>query len=428
MRAITFRRQAMPWGMMSCYHRHRLTTAPVTLFLVQDGRAVALPYRPEWFDYGTSGIAPMAGLDYAGFALHDEKGEWASFQGASYFRCTGPLRQYGLSARGLAIDTGFDDIKEEFPDFVQMYVENKGNGHWVIFCLLDGPSVCGAYRFAMARDAPWEVEAVLFMRNGVRRLGIAPLTSMYWYGENDPERCHDWRPEVHDSDGLLVAQADPDTRLWRPLTNPPGPKIHNENHGMAMRGGFGLMQRDGLADHYLSPEARYQLRPSLWVEPLQDWKQGKVQLVILPTSDEYHDNVVAFWMPQGRLHQGDRLHLRYRLWWTRAPWHGMGPAGFVAATRWGWVKPDVLRMAIDWAGLPQTVSQGLLAHIEGIPASQVILRHLPELGLWQVLFDLSRKDLTEQGRVRAFLCQEGITLSETWEYPLSDLLTHCRPC
>ena len=425
MRAITFRRQAMPWGMMSCYHRHRLTKTPVALFLVQDGRAIHLPYRPDWFDYDASGITPLEDLGYAGFALHDDHGEWASFQGASYFRCVGPLRQYGLSARGIAIDTGLA-TPEEFPDFVQMYVENRGDGQWTVYCLLDGPSVCGAYRFDMARDAPWEVHAALFMRKHVQRLGIAPLTSMYWYGENSPAHCLDWRPEVHDSDGLLVAQRH-GGRLWRPLTNTAS-QVHNEGWAMAPRGGFGLMQRDGLVDHYLSPEARYQLRPSLWVEPLQDWKQGEVQLVILPTSDEYHDNVVAFWVPQATTRPGDRLQLHYRLWWTRAPWHSTGPAGFVVATRLGWVKPDVLRMAIDWSGLPQAVSQGLRVHIDGVPASKVVLHHLSELGIWQVLFDLSRKDLTEQGIMRAFLHREGITLSETWAYPQRDALAHCQPC
>ncbi len=425
MRAITFRQQAMPWGMMSCHHRHRLTRTPVALFLVQDGRAAPLPYRPEWFDYAASGIAPLKDLGYAGFALHDAQGEWASFQGASYFRCVGPLRQYGLSARGIAIDTGLDS-PEEFPDFVQMYVANRGHGQWAVFCLLDGPSVCGAYRFLMARDAPWEVQAALFMRQPVQRMGIAPLTSMYWYGENSPEHCHDWRPEVHDSDGLLVAQAHGE-RLWRPLMNPPGPQVRNESHAMVARGGgFGLMQRDGFVDHYQSPEARYHLRPSAWVEPLGDWQQGALQLVILPTSDEYHDNVVAFWMPQAMARQGKRLDLRYRLWWTRAPWHGAGPAGYVTATRWGWVQPDVLRMVIDWAGLPQDVP--CQAHIQGAAASSVTLRYLPELGLWQLLFDLSRKDLMEQGTLRVFLHREGVALSETWGYPHSAVLAHCKPC
>jgi glucans biosynthesis protein len=186
------------------------------------------------------------------------------------------------------------------------------------------------------------------------------------------------------------------------------------------------MQRDGLVDHYLSPEARYQLRPSLWVEPLQDWKQGEVQLVILPTSDEYHDNVVAFWVPRIPPRPGDRLQLHYRLWWTRAPWHSTGPAGFVAATRLGWVKPDVLRMAIDWSGLSKDASPQ--AHIESNAAFKVVVHQLPDLGLWQLLFDLPRHALTEQGVLRVFLHREGVTLSETWAYPMRDVLAHCQPC
>ena len=49
-----------------------------------------------------------------------------------------------------------------------------------------------------------DVDAALYPRKSIERLGIAPLTSMFQCGENDRRMANDWRPEIHDSDGLSL--------------------------------------------------------------------------------------------------------------------------------------------------------------------------------------------------------------------------------
>ena len=77
-------------------------------------------------------------------------------------------------------------------------------------------------RFAMTRGKAvvMEIERALFLRREVSRLGIAPLTSMYWFSETMKPTAIDWRPEVHDSDGLAMWTGAGE-HIWRPLNNPP---------------------------------------------------------------------------------------------------------------------------------------------------------------------------------------------------------------
>ena len=109
-----------------------------------------------------------------------------------------------------------------------------------------------------------DIEATLFMRAAVSRFGIAPLTSMYWFSETKKETAIDWRPEVHDSDGLSMWSGNGE-RLWRPLNNPPRIMVSafSDNNPR----GFGLCQRDRVFDHYLDG-VYYDRRPTLWVEPM----------------------------------------------------------------------------------------------------------------------------------------------------------------
>ena len=139
-------------------------------------------------------------------------GDWLAFQGASYFRSSGELEQYGLSARGIAIDTALPS-PEEFPRFTEFFVERDGPAVNV-YALLDGPSVTGAYRIHCRKDGivTTEVEARLFARSDIKRLGIAPLTSMFWYSELNRAGAPDWRPEVHDFGRARLVD-----RQWRAL-------------------------------------------------------------------------------------------------------------------------------------------------------------------------------------------------------------------
>ena len=214
------------------------------------------------------------------------------FLGASYFRAVARGTQYGLSARDRrrhcnAVRRGISVL----PEF---WIENLQDAEQITAC--HSPSLAGAYRFILTpgEETVMDVECMLFLRRDVQKIGIAPLTSMYLYGEPENGRDGDFRPEVHDSDGLLYHSEEGEW-TWRPLANPK--RLAVLSAPLQNPRGFGLMQRDWLFDHYQDLEARYEKRPSLWIEPLSEWGEGNVELVEIPTEQEIHDNIVAYWVP-----------------------------------------------------------------------------------------------------------------------------------
>ncbi len=291
----------------------RYAPNPVGIHIVENGQARSLPFSPSLFT-AEAGHAPPLGI--AGFRAMtaDGKSDWLAFQGASYFRTAGAQDQYGLSARGIAIDTGIDG-REEFPAFTDFWIERTGAQGYTVHALLDGPSVTGAYRIESVKGAggvEQRVSAVLFFRRDVERLGIAPATSMFWYGEGNRAAGSDWRPEIHDSDGLALLTGAGE-RLWRPLVNPPRPTL--DSFADTNPRGFGLLQRDRDFDHYQDDGAFYDRRANLWVQPQGDWGRGQVMLYAFPTNSETVDNIVAFWNPADAPKAGQKRQFDYRLSW-----------------------------------------------------------------------------------------------------------------
>ncbi|MGQ0751766.1 MAG: glucan biosynthesis protein [Betaproteobacteria bacterium] len=322
------------------FHLGLFFLSAVRMHEAANGQAQELAYDPEMFDYGKSGLKGgqlPSDLGFAGFQLYfhtDFTRDMVAFLGASYFRAVGGEMQYGLSARGLAIDTGMAR-PEEFPSFTAFWLERPApeSGGVTVHALLDSPSATGAYRFVIFPGATtvMDVDAAIYPRKPIERLGIAPLTSMYQYGENDRRMANDWRPEIHDSDGLAMWTGRGEW-IWRPLVNPP--LLRFNSHGDENPRGFGLMQRDRNFDHYQDDGAFYDLRPSLWVEPKSGWGKGSVQLLELPTVDETFDNIVAFWNPKRQPQPGEELLYGYRLYWgARIPFGT--PLAQVVATRTG---------------------------------------------------------------------------------------------
>jgi len=240
------------------------------LHAVADGKAREILYGPDYFDYGASGLDPaaLAKLGFSGFRVMDGTGkptDWLAFQGASYFRSSGQEEQYGASARGIAINTAAATA-EEFPRFSEFWLDD--NGPVIsIYALLDGPSITGAYKFdAMKNESKAVVmncHCDLFFRADISRLGVAPLTSMYWYGENERRKAADWRPEIHDNDGLALWTGKGE-RIWRPLVNPP--QVMTNSFADNNPKGFGLLQRDRDFANYQDDGAFYDRRPGIWVE------------------------------------------------------------------------------------------------------------------------------------------------------------------
>ena len=404
----------------------------VGMNVVRADGAHRLEFSPSQFDYGRNTFASRVpqNLGYAGFRIHypiktkEYKDEVIVFLGASYFRAVGKDEVFGLSARGLAIDTA-ESWGEEFPWFREFWlVTPPPNGKEVtIYALLDSPSITGAYRFVVAPgdQTTVAVECRLFPRKEIRKLGIAPLTSMFFHGEDTTRWFPDFRPEVHDSDGLLINFSTGEW-LWRPLDNPR--TLHVSGFQMQGPKGFGLVQRDRDFDHYQDLETSAHRRPSVWIAPRQDWGAGRVEVVAIPTNEDINDNVVSYWVPEKAPRPGESAGFGYVMSWygedTTRP-----PGGRVVATRRdnGTMK-DAQRFVIDFASaklasIPQDkVLRGVVTVVGGEEAAELLDQHVvrnPFIKGWRLTFQVRPKK-RDPLELRAFLDQGGETLSETWSY------------
>lgn len=324
---------------------------PVHVHLVEAGSVRRLEYDPALFAFegaaaSLASLHPGAVPGFAGFRVHyplhdrDTQDEVAAFLGASYFRVLGAGQEYGLSARGLAVDPAVDG-PEEFPDFRAFWIERPdvAGSSLVIHALLDGPSVSGAFRFELGPGDPTDVlvDARVFARRDIRKLGVAPLSSMFLHAPGHGPSHDDFRPRVHDSDGLQMLTGEGEW-IWRPLGN--GPGLHVTSLRDEAPAGFGLLQRARDFEAYLDLEARYHRRPGYWIEVLGgDWGGGGVELLEIPSASEFNDNVAAYWVPDEPFRAGDERRYRYRL------------------VTVGGVPPDmdvarVVRTVVSWDALP----------------------------------------------------------------------------
>lgn len=300
-RDIRFRKSQALWRgqalfSVEFFHRAFLYTEPVLINEVIGEGVRSVAYDAALFDPGKNTL-PLDELgphtSFAGFRVHypinrpDYADEVVAFLGASYFRMVGRGQSYGVSARGLAIDTALAS-GEEFPWFSEFWLVRPAAKAttMTIYALLESKSVVGVYRFDLTpgADTVLDVEVRLFARADIQKLGVAPLTSMFLYGENRTRFFDDFRPEVHDSDGLVMETGTRE-RIWRPLTN--DGQLRVSSLLTEKLGGFGLAQRDRDFNSYLDLEAHYEKRPSLWVRPRDgDWGKGMVQLIEIPTRQE----------------------------------------------------------------------------------------------------------------------------------------------
>ncbi len=428
---------------LQAFHLGYLFTRPVTVNVGREGIFAPVPYSTDLFDYGALKLPRRLPIDlgFAGFRIHyplndpKENDELISFVGSSYFRWLGRDQKYGLSARGLAIDTGKLDNNEEFPFFREFWVDahDAKADRLTVYALLDSPSVAGAYQFEVKPGlySSVEVTARLFARRTIERLGIAPLTSMYFLGENDRHmndrnKYDEFRPELHDSDGLLMHTAAGEW-VWRPLKNPLIQEVQRfEAKGLK---GFGLMQRDRRFDSYQDIELNYEQRPSYWIEPLGDWGAGVVELVELATKDETADNIVAAFVPQAPLEAGKDLSLSYRMLSLDAglDLHSLGYAvnTFSAPARaLGSAEAEralTRRLIVDFAGgeLDYFLSDPGLVQVETTAQGASVLARLvvpnPAVKGLRVMIDVQfEKD--KIGIVGAALRSASRTLTETWTY------------
>ena len=435
-RDIRFRPERALWKdqklpfQVQFFHPGLYYDRPVAISVVSDGGVKPLGFSPNDFDYGRNEFASRVpqNLGYAGFRVHapikkpNYYDEVIVFLGASYFRAVGKNEVFGLSARGLAVDTALSS-GEEFPYFREFWLvtPKAKDKQLTVYALLDSPSVTGAYQFVIdpGEQTAVAVVARLFPRRKIEKLGIAPLTTMFFVGENSQRTYEDFRPEVHDSDGLLI-NFNSGEWLWRPLDNPRTLRVSSFRTAHPL--GYGLLQRDRDFDHYQDLETRPELRPSAWIAPQGNWGEGRVELVEIPTKADINDNVVAFWVPNKPPEPGAMGSYAYTLYWySDNP--SVSPSGRVVATRRDRGTADnAYRIVIDFDGkklesLPEdTVLRGVVTIASGDDTAELLDQQVvknPVTGGWRLTFQI-RPLKGDPVELRAFLDQGGNSLTETW--------------
>lgn len=437
----------------------------VSISEVTGETSAPIAFNPDWFDSGEPSpawkTAPVT-LDFAGFRIYypindrDRKNEVAVFLGGTHFRAVARKSDYGLTARGLILNPALAE-GEEIPYFRRFWLvrPKTEDTSLTLFALLDSPSLTGAYQFVIkpGPSTVMDIQARLFKRAGARwprKIGLAPVASMYLFSEKENGSRQDWRPEVHNSDVLLMVSGR-DNWLQRPLVNPERLAVSDFN--ISPPRGFGLMQRDDNFDHYQDFAARFERRSSLWVELLDDGEPGRLELMEIPSSRDYNDNILAFWLPD-RLDPGsaggeapklngaaslkDDLSFSYRLYWMPP---GVTPhqLGRVAATRMAVdAQKENVEFIIDFEGdnvntIP--AETGLASQIEvgaDYPVLEKSLRKNPVTGGWRLSFKvglppeknmmqslISASDERVSQRFKARLIKgENLpeSLTETWVY------------
>ena len=434
---IQFNRDKAQWAgdktpfKLSFYHQGMHFDTPVKINEVTATKVEEIKYDPSRFTFGDVKFDPKAteNLGWAGFRVlypinkADKQDEIMTMLGASYFRVVGKGQIYGLSARGMAIDTALPS-GEEFPRFTEFWIEKPkpNDKHLVIFALLDSPRATGAYRFTLRPgvDTVVDVKAQMFLRDKVGKLGIAPLTSMYLFGANQPSKVLNYRRELHDSSGLAIHAGNGEW-IWRPLNNPKHLSV--SNFSVENPRGFGLLQRGRDFSHYEDLDDNYDKRPSAWIEPQGDWGKGSVDLVEIPTADETNDNIVAFWSPDTLPEPLKPFDFAYRLHWTmdEAALHPADSAWAQQTLRsTGDVKqsnlirqPDgSVAYLVDFEGpslkaLPENAAVRSQVSVgDNAELVENNVRYNPETKGWRLTLRMKIKDPSKSTEMRASLVQD----------------------
>ena len=442
-RNIQFREESALWAgpdagaVLHAYHPGWLFDSTVSLHEVVDGLARPLHFTSNDFRYFGGTFATVSDTielpGVAGFRLNaplnapDRYDEVVSFLGASYFRALGAGNRYGLSARGLAVNTATSE-SEEFPHFRAFWLERPRPGSAVVtfYALLDSESVTGAYKFTLepGDTTTMDVTTELFFRLDVQQLGIAPLTSMYLFGPNDRGLFDDYRARVHDSEAMIINSDQ--SSLFRVLNNPP--RLANSYFSAQSPQSFGLVQRHRAFDDYLDAGAHYELRPSLMVEPVGDWGNGMIRLIEIPSDLEANDNIVAFWIPDGDFVAGDTMRISYRLHWGTFPQGAQSELAQISRTLAGHggvsgVKPrtDRRKFVIDFEGnalgeLKVDLEVTAQVSVSNGSLEEEVLQKVEGFDqLWRLVLEVvADNDATVE--LRANLDAGDQALTETWVY------------
>jgi glucans biosynthesis protein len=455
-REIRFRRDRALWTAdnlpfrIEFFHPGYLYQEPVHVYEFTPTHVQSIRFVQDFFDYGNlRNIANQipANTGYAGFRVlyplnkPDQLDELGAFIGASYFRLLAKDLRYGMSARGLALDCGEGDRTEEFPIFTDWWLGKpaKDDNELHLFAILDSVSCAGAYEFLIhpGETTTAGIRAVLYFRETnlvtavdknwkpLKTIGLAPLTSMFWFGQDTERKFDDYRTGVHDSDGLLVHMGNGET-FWRPLDNPPLTR-HQVFYAPSIKG-FGLLQRERNFASYQDLFNLYNEVPSVWVEPEGNWGEGNLHLVELSTTYEGLDNIVAFWDPKNKPAPLEPFRFGYTLHWEGGFADIKRSENRVVSTRIG---PDTQfqgarQFVIDFAGpkfdaIPEDKPPMAIANCSGGAhiADTLVLRN-PFMSTWRVIVKMVPPADTNAAVDLRCTLQEGTNaIGETWVYQWS---------
>ena len=435
-RMIDFRKDAalfadanQPYRVMTDT-RGSLFRTPIKLSVVSENGARPHAYDPADFDFEPLELSEedKAALGLAGFRLlaplnrGGKFDEVLSVKGASFFRALGTDNKYGASARGISIKTASPE-GEEFPVFKEFWLQEPkmADQGFVFHALLDGPSVTGAYQFRIQPgvQTKMQVSAVIYARKETSQIGLAPLTSMFEFSPHDPEtKGDDFRPRVHDSEGF-AAVLDNGEWIWRPLSNPDTLQISTFSTSVPQ--GFGLIQKTRDYEQYQDIEAAYEARPSVWVTPGEGWRAGELQLVEIPTPNEYHDNIIGFWKLRDPLKAGEGMRFSYQMDWGLEP-PVRPPLAEIHATRTGVAEGRDNRLFIvDFEVADINSADDLSAEVTTSSGeiTRTVLTPDRRNGRLRLSFELDQPSGSD-AELRAILKRGDRPASETWLYRWKD--------
>ncbi len=427
-----WRRERLPFQ-IHFFHPGCIQNDQIKIHLVDGDNDQVLPFDQQMFRYDNGVESEYLGPEtmFSGFRIHyplnrpEYLDELIVFQGATYFRALAKGLNYGISSRTIAVNTAGEQ-PEEFPLFRDIWIfrPDRSDHSITVMGLFDGPSLSGAAEFIVTPELVTyvDVRVSIFSRDKeVKNYGISPLTSMFWFGGNSQYKWGDFRPEVHDSDGLLIHK-NQDRWVWRPLTN--DGRLKKSFFQCAAMKGFGLLQRNRNFFDYKDIEAKYDNRPSVWVESSGNWQDGFVELIEIPTHTEYNDNIVAFWKPSSPLPPNSNIEFKYRQTWFGDE-KVIPPHGKVVSTALSNPPPGLPPLSkrfiveFTWPDMDADVKSGQIK--DTVTASNGTISN--KTGIynsyekrWRLFFDVTAEKPNEPVELVAYLSKDDKVLTEYWTY------------
>src|SRR5271166_4014366 len=402
-------------------HRGFVFTTPITINIVENGLSQKVIYDPADFDFGKLKPPPPIGdLGFSGLRIlkaADHGFEDAAiFQGASFYRSRARGQDFGVTARGLAIRTG-DDPGEEFPLFREFWVEKPppASNTLTMYALLDSASVTGSFRFTIRplEATLIDTEMTLIARMATDKIGIGAMAGDYLFSSLDHRRTDDWRAAVYEVTGVQILSGKGEW-LWRPVVNRDTLQISAFSDVNPR--GFRLLPRSRAFDAFYDDEGRWELRPTLWIEPIGDWGEGDLRLLEIPAASEANANIIAQWRLKSGVAAGKSQSLAYRQFWCWTP-PSKPPLAVCTSSRAGKTggRP---RFAVEMTGDafadPQKAAAAA-ADLQANPGKVGSVRLFPykDRRSVRIVFDLDPGSETFS-EIRLTLKIDNQAVSETW--------------